>query len=163
MITIILISIIYTFAINNLTVNSKIQKTKITLDNLKKNLLKIDFEEKVEIKCIDDKFSCFLFIDGDIQKEKIKPLFKEKPTIYEYSKELEKIEFQDLDLEELERYNIVFEYSCTKEKRCSELIVETSTNTYIFNDIYKKPQVIQYITNLDEYFENKIREVKDAF
>ncbi len=162
MIVIILIGIAYVFAINSFEKTIKI-KDKVTLLNLKQILLKQEYEDKITIKCIDDDYSCFVFIDGQPQEDKLNPLFEERPTVYEYSKDLERIEFIDLELEQLQRYNIVFEYSCKKNKRCSEMIVETNTQTYIFNDMNKNPEAIEYIKDIDEYFEAKIREVKDAF
>jgi hypothetical protein len=163
MIVIILISTIYIFAINSFTKNNDLQKDEVTLLNLKKTLLSQEFEEKITIKCIENDFSCFVFIDGTLQEDVLKPIFKEQPIVYDYTPELEKLEFIDLELEQLQRYSIVFEYSCKKDQRCSEMIVETETKTYIFNDMYKKPEVIEYINDIDEYFDAKIREVKDAF
>ena len=164
-IVIILVSIIYTFAINSFSKNKPKHPDGITLSNLKEKLLEFEFDEDITIQCLADDFSCFVFLDDDLepQEEKIKDLFKNKPTIYSYSKELERLEFLDLELEQLQRYEIIFKYNCKKNKKCSELIVETDNLVYIFNDIKNKPKTIKYISDIDSFFDNKIQEVKDAF
>jgi prepilin-type N-terminal cleavage/methylation domain-containing protein len=163
MITIILISILYIFAINNFSKGLSFGQNNINFENLKTKLISYEFDDKITIKCIEDDFSCFVFVDDQIQDSKIKPFFKDIPTIYNYSKDLERIELLDLELEQLQNYNVVFEYSCTKEQRCDEMIVEMPNKIYIFNDIHKGPIVVQNLSDVDEYFESKIREVKDAF
>jgi len=163
MITMILISLLYYFAINSFT-NKTVKKTDtITLTNLKEMLLKYTFNNKIEIKCIEDDYSCFVFIDNVLQNEKIAPLFKEKPIIYEYNQELTRIEYKDLELEQLDRYNVIFEYSCGVDKKCSNAIVETPEKVYIYDDLYAKPKIIEFISDIDDYFDNLKREVKDAF
>ena len=168
-ISIILVSIIYSFAINSFSTKKKIKSDDVTIFNLKEKLLKYGKEnemgDNITIKCIRDDFSCYLFIDDDKipLEDKIKPFFLDTPTIYKYNKELEKIDFLDLELEQLERYEVIFKYSCKKNKKCSEFIVETENMIYIFNDIKKKPDTIKYISDIDDYFELKVEEVKDAF
>jgi hypothetical protein len=151
------------FAMNSFTKNSTIQEEKVTLQNLKQMLLSQEYSEEISVKCIEDNFSCILIKDNEIQEDMIKAIFTQIPTVYEYSRDLNRLEFPTLELEQLQSFKIVFEYKCNKAQRCSELIVETEEKTYIFNDMYKTPQTIEYINDIDEYFDEKIREVKDAF
>ncbi|MEA2019777.1 MAG: hypothetical protein U9N59_15160 [Campylobacterota bacterium] len=98
-----------------------------------------------------------------MQEEKIEGLFKSKPSVYKYNSRLGEIDFIDLELEKLERFEVVFEYNCKKNSKCSELIVETNDKVLVFNDIFKQPIVIKYLSDIEEYFNNNIEEVKDAF
>ena len=168
-ISIILISIIYTIAINNFSSKEYKSIDKITLENLKEELLKYGKENSIEnsitIKCIADDLSCFIFLDNNKipEKEKLEPFLKQQPEVYKYNKNQEKIEFMDLELEQLQRYEIIFQYSCKKNSKCDEFIVQTDELTYIFNTINKKPDTIKYLNDIDEYFDSRIEEVKDAF
>lgn len=160
-ISIILISIVYFFALNNFSAKKYDKKQNKTILNLKENLFKYSFNNNIKIKCTQE-IGCFVFIDGELQEEKIDKLFDSKPTVYEYNNKLKRIEFLDLELEQLQRYEIVFEYTCFSNKKCDELIVETDSLVYIFNSFQKKPTTIKYINDIDDYFESKINEVKDA-
>jgi len=131
--------------------------------NLKTTLLDIEYTDTIDIKCVEDSYDCFVFIDKKIQKEKIKGLFENKPTVYRYNSNLDKVDFTDLELEKLDRYEVVFEYSCKKNGKCSELIVQTEEKTFIFNDIFKQPSTVKYLSDVEEYFNDKITEVQDAF
>ncbi len=164
-ISIILITIIYIFAINSFSNSVAKRAGDITLENLKEKLLKFDFQNQISVKCIEDDFSCFIFIDGQKEpiEEKIEKLFLEKPTIYHYDKDLERVEFPDLELEQLQRYEVVFEYSCKKNNRCSELVVENQDEIYLFNDIYTKPIKLKYLSDVEDLIEKNIQEVRDAF
>jgi len=160
---IILVGIIYSFALSSFTNKKIINTDNITLVNLKQKLLDYDYENNIAIKCIADDFECFIFVDNILQKETITTLFKNKPTVYEYDNKLNEKEFSPLELEKLQRYDIVFQYSCNKYKQCTEQIVEYNDKVYIYNDIHKKPIIIKYLNDIDIYFQDKINEVKDAF
>ncbi len=136
----------------------------ITLVNLKQTLLKFDFEDKISVKCIDsENIECLVFIDGEKQEEKIDKLFKICPDVYEYSNEEKIIEFDDLELEQLERFEICFEFDIYKNGQSSQLIVDTHNGVFIYDNISKKPHRIKYINDIGLYFDEKINEVKDAF
>jgi len=151
------------FTASGFTKSNSISNNTITLENLKQILLDQEYSKQISIKCIEDDYSCFVILDGNLEEHKIDPIFNEQPTVYTYSKELEKLEFADLELKQFKRYPIVFEYTCKQNQTCSEMIVETDAKIYIFNDMYKRPKIVAYINDVDEYFEAKIREVKDAF
>lgn len=162
LIAIFLISLLYIFAINSFQ-KTVTKQDEITLKNVKQFLLKQEFKNDVVLKCTQEDIGCFLFIDGELHNETIPLYFSSAPTVYEYSSKLDRIEFIDLELVQLQRYEIVFEYSCNKQQKCREMIVETEQNVLIFNNFYKEPKVIEYISDIDSYFENKVQEVKDAF
>lgn len=163
-ISIILISVLYFFAINTFVKSNTNGQKNINLNSLKEKLLDIDYDDSISLKCVRDELQCFLFIDGLLQEEVIKNLFLQIPSVYEYNKNREKIEYGYLDLpDELGSYEIVFDYSCNRYKKCSEQIVELNTSAYIFNDIHMKPILVEDLYSVDEYFESKQEEVKDAF
>jgi hypothetical protein len=161
-ISIILVSIVYMFAINSFK-KQDIVSDSITLNNLKQKLLQSDFEESILIKCIEDDFTCFIYLDEQIQEKRTNPIFESKPTVYSYDRDYERVEFKRLELENLDSYDIVFEYECKKNKKCSELIVETDKDVYIYNALDRNPTKIDYINDVRDYFDEKINEVRDAF
>jgi len=163
-IAMILISLLYYFAINSFENKNFKTSSSVSLYNLKNTLLNnYSFEKSIEIQCIDDDLSCFLFIDGKLQKTKINSLFNTKPIVYTYTPSLEKVNFKTLELEEMEDYDIVFKYKCQNTMQCDEYIVEANNKIFLFNDIYKYPKELKSTNDVDEYFEKLQREVKDAF
>lgn len=161
--SIILISVIYLFTINNLELNdTKIDKN-IDLNNLKKELLSYEYLDSIVVSCIDKNYSCFIIVDGKLQEEKIKNLFSEEPSVYKYNDHFEKLSFEPLELEKLEYQNIIFVYSCDNERKCLEQIVFVDSKGYIFNDIHVRPTLVRSRSEVEDYFQDKIQEVKDAF
>ena len=152
LIVIILISILYLFAINSFTHKSSTSKIANIL-NMKTNLLKSKFQNKIEIKCFDD-FNCYVYVDDKIQEEKFVQLFSDTPNVYEYDKNLLRIEFES---------NVIFKYKCTNDNKCSEMIVEYNDKMYILNNILQKVKIVKDIEEVDNHFNNPIQEIKDAF
>jgi hypothetical protein len=162
-IVVVLVGIIYYFAISNINFN-KTNLDKISLTNLKQTLLKYDFDDKIELKCTDDGAKCMIFVDGILQTDMIENLFKTAPEVYKYSKNLEQIEYKDIELEQLQRYEICFEYHINKRGDSSQMIVNLGEDgVYIFDNIHDKPTYIKYLSDVPLYFDDKIAEVKDAF
>ena len=153
------------FAINSFSTSSKININGITLKNLKSKLLQYEFENKITIKCIKDDLSCFVFLDDDIlpQEDKIMNLFKKEPNIYSYKQDSERLEFVDLELEQLQRYEVFLELNCKKNQKCSEFVLELPNKVMIFNNIYSKPIELKYLSDVEDLIQNNVQEVKDAF
>lgn len=167
-VSIVLVSILYMFAMNSFPKkNQKRDDKSISLETLKEDLLKFDFKRSITLKCIEDDLSCFVFLDGSKEplEKKIPPFLSAKPTVYKYNRAREKVEFPDLELGDIDYYHIVFEYHCKKNAICDEYIVQNSENekVYIFSNLQKKPVQLKYLNDVDQYFEDKIQEVKDAF
>ena len=162
-IVIILVSIIYYFTLSNFSIKQS-KLDSISLMNLKQVLSEFEFEEKISLHCIDDEnIDCFVLIDGQIQEEKISGLFEKCPDVYEYSKDQKRIEFSDLELEKLESYPICFEYELKSDGHSSQMIVDTTEDVFIYDNISKSPKKIKYINDIGLYFDEKNGEVKDAF
>ena len=106
---------------------------------------------------------CYIFVDGVQEEKSIENLFSHKPTVYIYDKALDTVEFADLEFEKLESYEVCFEYSIDKYQKSKDMIVEVEDKVYIFNSIDRKPTVIEYLSDVSIYFEDKQEEVKDAF
>jgi hypothetical protein len=153
------------FAINSVVQKSKIDNKKVTLNNLKNRLLQYDFEKDIVIKCIKDDLSCYVFLDNNKkeEKKKIDNLFNVIPQVYSNTKELDRLEFLDLNLEQLQRYEVFFEFSCKRDGRCSEIVVEFPNNVLVFNNIYKTALKFKELNDIDDMFDEMEKEVLDAF
>jgi prepilin-type N-terminal cleavage/methylation domain-containing protein len=161
-IAIILVSIVYTFAINSFKKPHVVGNVEnLTLNNLKDQLLKVDFNSTIEMQC-NTELDCFILIDNVVQEEKISHLLPSVPQVYSYKKEYSRIDFPILELENMEYYNIVFKFKCTKDQKCSEYIVDFDDSVYIYNNLKRKPTVLRYMSDVDDYFTEQIKEVQDA-
>jgi prepilin-type N-terminal cleavage/methylation domain-containing protein len=163
MIVILIISSVYYIAATNLSVNKAEKKENLSLINIKKLLQGYSFEQQVQLKCVDEDNRCFVLVDGSVVKELDTKLFEETPFIYTYDTKLDTVEFSDLELEKLETFRVVFEYSIDKYNKTKDMIVEVNDKVYIFNSIKDKPVVVDYLSDVNNYFDDKISEVKDAF
>lgn len=162
-VVVILVSIVYYITFSNLDKKQNKLDT-ITLTNIKEKLLEYDFDSKIAIKCLNnDNIDCLLIIDNAIQKEKIENLFSNCPNVYEYSKDIIKIDYEDLELEELRKVEVCFEFEVSKNQNSSQIIVESSNEVYIYDNISLKPNKLKFINDVSFYFEEKENEVRDAF
>ena len=61
--------------------------------------------------------------------------------MYSYNKQLDMLEFADLEMEKLESFEVCFEYSIDKYLKSSDIIVQTNDKVYIFNynNKFKQP------------------------
>ena len=154
---------VYYLAVTNFTLLDKNKKENISLINIKSLLLKYQYKDSVELKCIEDGKRCLVFVDGIFYEELKEQLFNERPEVYTYDKKLDMVEYKDLELEKLERFEVVFEYLIDKYNKTRDMIVKSNNKVYIFNSINKKPIVVEYLSDVNDYFDDKISEVKDAF
>ena len=166
MIVVLLVSIMYYFALSNnfIGLNQNVKKT--SLENLKSYLLSFEFEKTVAIKCVDDEeFTCLVFVDGEIVKDLVvENLFKDKPDVYEYTSEQNRIEFNDLRFFDThEDFNVVFEYGINEDMKSEDLVVDTGEAVYVLNSLYLKPLKYKYLHEVLDGFEDRLSEVKDAF
>jgi prepilin-type N-terminal cleavage/methylation domain-containing protein len=151
----------FTFSkIDNFTISTK---PNISILNIKDRLLKYDFKDNISLKCINDGALCYIYVDNILSKNTIKNLFKSKPTVYSYSKDLDIIEFEDLELDKLESYEVCFEYTINKYQKTKDFILEVDDKVYIFNSIQQYPISIEYLSDVGDYFDDKKEEMKDAF
>lgn len=150
----VLIFIIYFFTLSNL--NFQEDKTdKMTLINLKQTLASFSFEEKINLRCVDDEnIDCVILIDDVIQDEKIIGLFEKCPDVYECSRDQIRLEFL---------HPICFEFELRKNGHSSRMIVDLDDKVLIYDNISLKPKIVESMADIYNFFDDKIDEVRDAF
>jgi hypothetical protein len=155
-----IISLAYYFTIDNFKFKTINKSSFINISNLKSYMLK--FNQELSIVCVDDGKRCFIKDSNNNIIQKVDNLFKSKPIVYEYNKDLKEINFEDLELEQLDRYEVCFKYKINKYKKSDDIIVEVNNKVYIFNSIYKTPIKLDSISYVYDYFEDLKQELKDA-
>jgi hypothetical protein len=149
-----LIFIIYFLTLSNLNFQQD-KADKITLINLKQTLASFSFEEKINLRCFDDeKIDCLFLVDDIIQDEKIVGLFEKCPEVYEYSRNQIRLDFVP---------PICFEFELRKDGHSSQMIVELDDKVLIYDNISLKPKILKSMSEIADFFDNKIDEVRDAF
>ncbi len=133
----------------------------ITLKTIKQHLLTYDFNESIFLKCTDEQ-RCFLYIDGDLQSIDIKLDIPQDIEVYKYNNNMERLGFKDIEIKELERYNVVFELTIDSDKKHKDMIVLNNNNLYIFNSIYKEPIILNSFSDLNDYFYELKNEVLNS-
>lgn len=151
----------YFFTLSNFKFDVNTKKV-LTLQNIPKYLKKYDFEESLSLKCIDDGEKCFLYTDEN-KIEVINNLFKEKPVVYTYDNDLDIIYYDDIEEQDMQRYEVCFEYNINKYKKPKDIIVEVGQKVYIFDSFTNEVKTLEYISDVREYFDKQKQEVKDAF
>lgn len=151
------------FSSSNFTI--KEEKTKLSLENLKEVLLKnFVFEKSLSFFCIEDEFTCFVKVDGKLNKDfEIKNFFTTIPEIYKYSKKEEKLEFMPNKIDEIS-YDTIFEYKINSDFKANEFILDTlEDRVYVFNAIFEKPKTYESLSEVYDTFVSNELEVRDAF
>ena len=164
-IVIILISTIYFVSFSNSMFFVKKDSTNINLGNIKEYLLEnFDFENEVSIKCIEEDFQCFIFVDSVLQEDiKINKLLANVPEIYEFNKNENRIFFKSKRINDIE-YDIIFEIIINNDFISNEFILDTLDNkVYVFNSLFRKVEIYESLNEVFDNFSKKEEEVKDAF
>lgn len=123
----------------------------ITLKTIKQHLLTYEFETSISLKCTDEE-KCFLYIDDSLQNIDIKLDIPQDIEVYKYNNNMERLEFKDIEIKELERYNVVFSLTIDSDKKHKDMIVLNNHKLYIFNSIYKEPIILDSFSDLNDYF-----------
>jgi len=152
---------VYYLTLGDFNISSKIKTNEITLYNIATYVKKYNFENTLVVKCIEDGKRCLVYAD-DVIVEELKNLFEEKPTVYTYDKKLDTISYDDIELKQLDRYEVCFEFSINKYKKYKDMIVEVNNKVYIFNSFYDKPIQVEYISDVSDYFDDMEQKLKDA-
>ncbi|MBD3841462.1 MAG: type II secretion system protein [Campylobacterales bacterium] len=160
LISLVLVTIVYLFAINSFNISSQ-KEEQTTLTNFKEYLLKQNYENEISIKCTDS-LKCLIFVDGVRQEQILSNIFRTKPEVYSFEKEYRRLEFPRLELENLESYEIVFDFTCKNKFECDEYILDLGSKGVILTNLENKPIEFEYFSDVRDYFEKKIEEVQDA-
>ncbi|WP_321314837.1 prepilin-type N-terminal cleavage/methylation domain-containing protein [Halarcobacter sp.] len=164
-IVILLISIVSLILIPNFNFNQE-KKYKLELKNVKEFMLNnFQFENKLELECIEkDGLNCYIFVDG-IMKEDIiiKNLFNQVPKVYNFDKELSDYKFGKIKVDNYE-YEPFFELKINRDKKHKNIVLDTyEDKVYLFSSISKKIKLFKNTNEvLDMMYDNSI-EVRDAF
>lgn len=159
-IVVILFSIVSSFVLVKFNILSP-EKQQLTLENIKSHLLTYDFEDSISLKCTDEK-ECFLYLDDEIQEEKVKLTILDNIEVYKYDDTLTQVFFKDIEPEELQTYGVLFELTIDKDKKHKDMIVLNGDSFYIFNSIYKSPILLSSSSDINDFFYNLKEEVKNS-
>jgi len=163
-IVVIIVGIVYSLVLVNMNKTPINNTHQDKIINLKQILMRYKFNDNITLKCINEGKLCYILIDDIINKNnKIENLFLTKPTVYTYNKNLEVIEFKDLEFENMESYEVCFKYTIDKFGKTKDMIVEVENKIYLFNSIHNKPKIFEYLSDATNFLEEKKQEFKDAF
>ncbi len=165
LIVIIILSSIYGIILFNMQTKEKTTKEKPTLVNLKTFLLNnFVFTNNLKFVCIDEGNTCYVLSDGTLVKHtSFKDFFINKPEVYQYSKSLDILEFKRIKLNKEHMYSAYFEFNINKDRKSDDMIVYDDDKVYIYNAIYDNPIILNDLNDIADFFDNKIKEVKNAF
>lgn len=164
-IVIVLISTTYFLVFSNSTFNIKKDVKKLNLSNLKEYLLNnFEFEKELSFSCIEENFSCYVKVDGKLDKDfKVTNFFKTKPYIYEYNSDERKVEFEKLRVDNA-NHNVIFELKINSDYKTNEFIADTlDSGIFVFNSIFTKPKIYKFLYESMDTFKINQKEVRDAF
>jgi len=156
-----IISLVYYFTISSFKFSSSTKSSTVDLVNIKTYLSK--FGNDVTLVCINNGKKCLVMDNNNNILEEVSNLFKTKPTVYEYNKDLNIIYYKDMELKHLDRYEVCFKYNINKYNKSKDMIVEVDNKFYIFNSIHNQPILVQNTSDIYDYFYKLEQEVKDAF
>lgn len=160
LIVIIIFSIVLGFALTSFNFSTTNQNNT-TLNNLKQTLIQKEFSSNISIKCSNSVEYCFLYIDDTLQEDTIKLLNSTQLETYEYDNTNTQITFKDIEPKELESYNVNFEITIDKDLKHKDMIIFDQNKYYIFNNIKMKPVILESLSDIDDYFYDLKKEVKD--
>ncbi len=162
-IVIFLISLVYFLGFANLNTNTN-PKKELNLQNLKTYLMdNFSYENSLEFICLDDdKYPCFVFVDGTINKDiKIENFFKEEPRVYKYNKDFEEYSYDEIKIDNI-TYKKIFELGFDSDFKHKDMIVDYDNKIYMFNTISNDIKIYDTTNDiLDEKYKKRT-EVRDA-
>lgn len=138
-IVVVIMGIIYSLAVTNFQ-TIDVHKVNINLKNLKKYLVSIPHESKVELICLDNCESCKVYVDSEINDDnnEFSNVLDDSIKIYRYDfytglqEKEQKTFFNDENIEE----NICFSYSIDKNGVGDQMIVEFKNKIYDFTPYF---------------------------
>jgi len=161
MLVIVIIGIVYLIAATNLNLKQYSKEKTLDFKTLYRFLSSNNYEKSIDLKC--DEKECFVLIDGLLSSTIENNLFKEKPTVYKADGNFDTISYKRLELENLESYDIVFEYSLDARGISKDMIVEVDNKVYLFNSFKNSVQEFDYLNDIRDYFDDNKKRVRDAF
>lgn len=138
LIVIIIIGIVYNLAVGSFEKIAKPQSKKITLQDLKTFLAKIEYEKQVKLLCLDDCSRCDLFIDGEVAqdfKETFEDFLDIDVEIYRYDPLIGVVAYQQelyFDGNNVEQ-RVCFSYAMDRDKIGEQIVVKFKDKVYDFS------------------------------
>jgi len=164
-VVIILITTTYYLVFSNTNFSVKNESSNFSLKSLKQYLLSnFKFEKKLDFLCIQKELKCYIRIDDEIKEDFIiENVFEEKPEVYEYNKDMNVIDYRDVNINNISE-NIVFLFSINSDYKGSEIILDTlDEKVYLFNSIFNEAKIFTSTNEVLNTFDEKQIEVQDAF
>lgn len=163
LVVIFLIAILYGVFFSNINFKFKKKKETLTFHNLKSFLLKnYNFSTKLTLVCLQFEDICYVHLDGVKDKKNMIQNFLSKEfQVFSYEKEYKKREFKPIEFKSLESYDVKFKYNIVDNKS-DAMIIKNDKNIILLHAI-EKPTILSSLTDINDYFDSKIVEVKDAF
>ena len=159
MIVIVIMGVVYSMAVNNITRLSD-ESANIDLKNLKDYMINIPHESSVKLICLDDCSECNLFVDG-IKKQKIDSFVDDSVRVYRYdylygfTKRDFNVFFNRENVEE----NVCFSYKIDAEGIGDQVLIEFKDKFYDFSPYFKATQVYSSLEEANSAREQKAKEV----
>ena len=162
LIVIVIMGMVYAIIAPNLNLKAYVEEEGLNFNTLYPFLKKYSYENKIVLKCTNED-GCFVLSDGELTDRIENKLFKSEPVVYQYNKNLDVKEFSRLEIEDLESFDIVFEYELNKDGISKDMIVEVDEKVYIFNSFKNQVIHLNYASDVVDYFDVSKEKVRDAF
>lgn len=162
LLVVIIMGVAYTMGTSMINLKKISQDAMLDFSTLHSYLLQYSFENNIVLKCPMEE-ECFIFIDNEFAKKIPNSFFKKSIEVYEYNTNLEVKRFQRVELENMQYHDIVFEYKIDKYGKSQDMIVEADEKVYIFNSFHNQITQLNYLSDLNDYFDEKKERIKDAF
>jgi prepilin-type N-terminal cleavage/methylation domain-containing protein len=159
---VVIMGVVYILSTSMVNLKSFTQKSTLTFFNLHDFLKEYSYENEIALKCTLEN-GCFIFSDNSLVENIENSLFNKSIDVYTYDKTLDKKEFNSIELEDMEYYDIVFEYTIDKYNKSKDMIIEADEKVYIFNSFNNQVIRLEYLSDVNDYFDKRVEGVRDAF
>ncbi|MBL0687293.1 MAG: prepilin-type N-terminal cleavage/methylation domain-containing protein [Sulfurospirillum sp.] len=160
MIVIVIIGVIYTISVGSLKKIGSTSEIKLNLENLNENLLKINYNENIELLCLDDCKICKILVD-DIVFKSIDTFLDRSVLTYNYNfysgleMKNQKIYFDSEGITQ----DVCFSYMLDAQGVGDQIIVEYKDKAYDFTSYLQPTLIYNSLEDALEKKENLIQEI----
>jgi prepilin-type N-terminal cleavage/methylation domain-containing protein len=159
---VVIMGVVYILSTSMVNLKSFTKKSTLTFFNLHDFLKEYSYENEIALKCTLEN-GCFIFSDNSLVENIENLLFNKSIDVYSYDKTLDKKEFRAIELEDMEYYDIVFEYRIDKHNKSKDMIIEADEKVYILNSFNNEVTRLEYLSDVNDYFDKRAEGVRDAF
>lgn len=166
LIVIIIIGVVYNLSVGSFEKIAKPQNEKITLENLKGFLAKMEYEKQIRVLCLDDCSRCALLVDG-VAAEDFEKVFEDfldiNVEIYRYDPLLGVAEYQQepfFDSNDVER-RVCFSYAMGRDKIGEQMVVKFKERVYDFSaygeDVVLYDSLEEFMASKEKLYNKVVR------